>query len=436
MFKVDWNRKYTTIAIYACIVIAVAVTILVVGLNFDRIWATVRRMLDVLNPIFVGIITAYLCNPLFRFLETKTFAFVERKKRRRRLRRVLALSSTYLILLLVIIFFLLLVVPQIKNSYNDLVARFSSYINSAIAFADNFIREFPLFGDEYQSLSDFIDPNTIADKVKALLTESSDFISNLTNNVLSYGVGFINLALDILLAVIISIYLLISKEKISARVKKILSAFLPQERVQSLWELGIYTDRTFGGFIVGKLLDSLIIGILSFIVFAVFRMPYYPLLAVIVGVTNVIPFFGPFIGAIPSIFIVFIAEPVKAIWLALLILIIQQLDGNVIGPKILGDSTGLSSLGVVISITIMGGYFGVAGMFFGVPLFAVICALFKRYIEGRLATRALPTETAAYYANPDAIPTNEAGFFATIWAWLIKPFKNLTTRRKTSRDKK
>ena len=440
MFKIDWNRKYTTIAIYACIVIAIAIIMLVVGLNFDRLGETLGRMMDVLNPIFVGIIIAYLCNPLLRLFENKVFAFVERKKRRLALRRGLALTATYLVVLLVITLFLLLIGPQIRNSYNDLISRFSSYINSAIAFADNFIREFPLFGDEYQTVTDFIDPNAISAKIKELITESGDFLTGLTNNLLSYGVGFVNGAMDILLAVIISIYLLIAKEKIGARVRKICTAFLPVERVDQLHDLAVYTDHTFGGFIVGKLLDSLIIGILSFIIFAIFKMPYYPLLAVIVGVTNVIPFFGPFIGAIPSVFIFFIADPPKAVWLALLILAIQQLDGNVIGPKILGDSTGLSSLGVLVSITITGGYFGVAGMIFGVPLFAVVCALVKRYIENRLAVRAMPTETEAYYTNPDMIPTEDEGTLRRLigqaWTWMKKPVKHLADRRKADRREK
>ncbi len=440
MFKIDWNRKYTTIAIYACIVIAIAIIMLVIGLNFDRVSAMVSRMMDVLNPIFVGIIIAYLCNSLLRLFENKVFAFTERRKPRRRLRRGLALTATYLVVLLVIALFLLLIVPQIKNSYFDLVSRFQSYINSAITFADNFIRDFPLFGDEYQTLTDFIDPNEISAKIKALITESGDFLTGLTNNLLTYGVGFVNGAMDILLAVIISIYLLIAKEKIGARIRKICSAFLPVERVEQLHDLAVYTDHTFGGFIVGKLLDSLIIGILSFILFALCKMPYYPLLAVIVGVTNVIPFFGPFIGAIPSIFIVFIADPPKALWLALLILGIQQLDGNVIGPKILGDSTGLSSLGVLVSITIMGGYFGVAGMIFGVPLFAVICALVKRYIENRLTVRALPTETNAYYTDPDKVPTEEDGglrrLIGQAWSWMKKPVKHFADRRKADRGEK
>ncbi|MBR7184352.1 MAG: AI-2E family transporter [Clostridia bacterium] len=440
MFKIDWNRKYTTIAVYACIVIIIAVAILTVGLNIEQVNAGFKRLIHVFNPIFIGIIIAYLCNPLLRLMENKVFAFVERKKRRRALRRGLSLTAAYLLLLLIITLFLLLVVPQIKNSYNDLVARFSSYINSAIAFADNFIRDFPLFGDEYQTVFDFIDPNAISAKIKELITESGDFLTGLTNNLLSYGVGFVNGAMDILLAVIISIYLLLAKEKIGARVRKIFSAFLPAERVGKLHDLAVYTDRTFGGFIVGKLLDSLIIGILSFVVFAIFKMPYYPLLAVIVGVTNVIPFFGPFIGAIPSIFIVFIAEPGKAIGLALLILAIQQLDGNVIGPKILGDSTGLSSLGVLVSITIMGGYFGVAGMIFGVPLFAVVCALVKRYIENRLDVRAMPTETEAYYSNPDMIPAEEEGalrrLFEQAWAWVKKAFNHLVDRIKAKCKRK
>lgn len=404
MFKIDWNRKYTTIAIYACLVIVVAAVILAIGLNFDRFVAVLDHIVDVLNPIFVGVIIAYLCNPLLRLFERKVFAFVERKKIRRVLRRALSLIATYLVVLLVIALFLVLVVPQITNSYNDLIARFSSYITSAVNFADAFIRDFPLFGDEYQALGDFIDPNAISAKIKELITDSGDLLTGLTNYILTYSVNLVNGAMDILLAVILSIYLLIDKEKIAARVRKVALAFLPREKVDYLHDLCVFTDNTFGGFIVGKLLDSLIIGLLSFIVFAIFGMPYYPLLAVIVGVTNVIPFFGPFIGAVPAVFIVFIADPGKSIWLALLILAIQQLDGNVIGPKILGDSTGLSSLGVLISITVMGGYFGVAGMFFGVPFFAVLCALGKRSIEHRLAQRSLPTETAAYYTDPGRAP--------------------------------
>jgi len=294
-------------------------------------------------------------------------------------------------------------VPQIATSYNDLISRFSSYISSAIAFVDGLIRDFPLFNGEYETITDLIDVNELMQKARDFITNSGNLLTDVANYLLTYSVNVVAGAKNLLLALIISIYLLAAKERILAQSKKICTALLPDKHIKSIFEFAQYSDRTFGGFIVGKLLDSLIIGILSFIVFAIFKMPYYPLIAVIVGVTNVIPFFGPFIGAIPSAFIIFIADPPKTIWFIILILLIQQLDGNVIGPKILGESTGLSSLGVIVSITIMSGLFGLAGMFFGVPLFAILCALGKKFVESRLQSRELPMDIGEYYSDPSFI---------------------------------
>lgn len=162
-----------------------------------------------------------------------------------------------------------------------------------------------------------------------------------------------------------------------------------------------FTDDTFGGFIIGKLLDSLIIGVLTFIILAIFKMPYYQMISVIIGVTNVIPFFGPFIGAIPAVFIIFIADPIKALWFIVIIIIIQQIDGNIIGPKILGQTTGLSSLGVIIAITVMSGLLGVAGMFIGVPLFALIYIGFERILNRRIAEKKASADRNTVYGDED-----------------------------------
>lgn len=166
----------------------------------------------------------------------------------------------------------------------------------------------------------------------------------------------------------------------------------------STLELANFTDKTFGGYITGKLLDSLIIGIIMFIVCAICKMPYTPLVSVLVGVTNVIPIVGPFIGAIPGTFIIFIVDPVKAFWFIVINVVVQQLDGNVIGPKILGQTTGLSALWVMMSITIMGGLWGLFGMLISVPIFAVLYTLVKLFVEKRLAGKGAPTETVEYYA--------------------------------------
>lgn len=410
LLKLEWNKKYTTIAIYACIVCSIAAIILTICLNFETVWDKLGQTVAIFNPIFLGIIIAYLCNPLMRWFERRVFTFTKKdpqNRRKCRVSRTLAILCTYLLIFLLIFLFLQLLVPQIMTSYNDLISRFSSYINSAIAFMDNLVRDFPLFNGEFETVVDLIDVNEITQKIREFITNSGNLFKDLTNYVLTYSANLVAGAKNLLLALIISVYLLAAKERIFAQIKKICSALFSAPRCKSIFSFAEYTDNTFGGFIVGKLLDSLIIGILSFIVFAVFDMPYYPLIAVIVGVTNVIPFFGPFIGAIPSAFIIFIAEPTKTIWFILLILLIQQLDGNVIGPKILGESTGLSSLGVIISITVMSGFFGIAGMFFGVPLFAVICALCRKFIESRLQIKELPLDTSAYYEDPVYIPAED-----------------------------
>lgn len=444
--KLEWNKKYTTIAIYACIVFSIAAIILTVCLNFEAAWTKLQAIVAVFNPIFLGIIIAYLCNPLLRFFEGRVFVFPKKdpqNRKKRRLCRTLSLICTYLVIFLVVFLFLQLLVPQIANSYNDLISRFSSYISSAISFVDGLIRDFPLFSDEYETITDLIDVNEVMQKARDFITNSGNLLTDVANYLLTYSVNFVSGAKNALLALIISVYLLAAKERIQAQSKKICTAILPDKHIKSIFDFAKYSDRTFGGFIVGKLLDSLIIGILSFIVFAIFKMPYYPLIAVIVGVTNVIPFFGPFIGAIPSAFIIFIADPPKTIWFIILILLIQQLDGNVIGPKILGESTGLSSLGVIVSITIMSGLFGIAGMFFGVPLFAILCALGKKFIESRLQSRDLPLETDEYYADPafifeedDADPHGHQHLPARLFHKTLTWIKAIVTKCKAKFSKK
>ena len=195
---------------------------------------------------------------------------------------------------------------------------------------------------------------------------------------------------------IISFFVLLHKEHLRAAVKKLLASFLKPKRFNSTMEVARLADRTFGRFFIGKIFDSLIIGVISFVVFWATRMPYYPLLAAVICVTNIIPYFGPIIGAVPCVILVLTESPVKAIWIAVIILIIQQVDGNVIGPKIVGNAIGIKSLWVVISITILGSFFGFVGMLIGAPLFSVLYTIVKEHTEKRLAKRNLPTETAAY----------------------------------------
>ena len=201
---------------------------------------------------------------------------------------------------------------------------------------------------------------------------------------------------NIVLGIIISIYLLSDKEKFCALSKKITYAVFPKSVAEKSIEITHRSNSTFGKFLVGKILDSVIIGILTFFILTVSKMPYAILISVIVGITNIIPFFGPFIGAIPSFIIILFVSPVKALWFLVIILVIQQIDGNIIGPKILGDSIGVSAFWILFAILVAGKFLGLVGMIIGVPLFAVVYSLLKEIVEGQLKKKGLHIETKDY----------------------------------------
>ena len=201
---------------------------------------------------------------------------------------------------------------------------------------------------------------------------------------------------NIILGIIISVYLLMDKEKFFALGKKVVTSLLNEKHTTIVLDLANRTNLTFGRFIGGKIVDSAIIGVLTFIILAIFKMPYVLLISVIIGVTNIIPFFGPFIGAIPSAIIILFVSPIQALWFLVIILVIQQVDGNIIGPKILGDSIGISAFWILFSILVAGKLFGLVGMIIGVPMFALIYSVIKDIIEARLRYKGLPTETEKY----------------------------------------
>ena len=209
--------------------------------------------------------------------------------------------------------------------------------------------------------------------------------------------------LNVIIGFIISVYMMFSKELFFARIHKLFTALFPEKSVEKMASVIHQSNDIFSGFISGKILDSFIIGLLCFIFMSIFGWPYAMLISVIVGVTNVIPYFGPFIGAIPSILILLMVEPWTALWFAIFILVLQQIDGNIIGPKILGDSTGLSAFWVIFAITIFGSLMGPLGMFIGVPLFAVIYSLVRQFAEWRLSQKGLPTATDDYASKEHPI---------------------------------
>lgn len=400
--KINWNSKYTTIAIYACVISFITALLVFAGLNFSHIISWLSRLYRLANPIIYGFIIAYILNPLVKLSEKYIFKFVSKKKPRKKLKRILSMLLTYMFMTTIISLFISIIVPQIVTSYNDLESKMITYVTSAQQWIENLIESSEFVMKQYNKLMEFIDIDKITDSLKDIIQEAYNIIKNISPHILDFISMIINQLKNALLGIIFSIYFLFSKEKLSAQIKKVMNAFMRKERVDGILNFGRFTDKTFGGFIIGKILSSTIIGIITFIILAIVDMPYYPIIALIIGITDLIPFFGPFLGAIPSAFIVFIAKPSYTIWFILIIVAIQQLEGNIISPKILGESTGLSAMWVVVAITIMGGLFGIIGMFIGVPVFAILYYIVKTIVDKRLQKKQLSIDTVDYMEGGSA----------------------------------
>lgn len=394
------NNKYAQISLWAGVVAIAVISFFLLITNFASVKSFIDKIFQVCSPLIYGFIFAYLINPILKFYEVKVLRFPEKSKRFLKWKRPIGVFLAMLSFLLIVSVFVGLVIPQVVRSFEELESQISNYISAAQNMVDKLVRDFPLFNGQYENLSEFLDVNEVSTDLKGFIANFSSYLETAANSVINYAGRFVIEVKNALIGFIVAVYLLLSKEKLIAKFKKFCSALFSRRHYLNLVYLARYTDKTFGGFVIGKIIDSIIIGLLTFIVMSLFQMPFTPLISVIVGVTNVIPFFGPFIGAIPSAFIVLIADPPKTLWFLLMILIIQQLDGNIIGPKILGDSTGLSSLAVLISITIAGGFFGFAGMILGVPAAAVICALVQQKTNSRLRTKKASLDLQYYMTDP------------------------------------
>lgn len=400
MFGFRKNTKYAQISRYAVLVLFSVILFFLLISNLAGVKSFLDTVFTVLSPLIYGFIIAYILSPFQRFCEEKILRFRHGSKAEKRLKRPLSVLFSMLLLFLVLALLVGLVIPQVGRSFLELETQISVYITAAQNLVDKFIRDFPLFNGQYNNLSEFMDVNEISTDLKSLISTLYGYLESLGNQVLAYAGRFVIEVKNALIGTIVAVYLLLAKEKLIAKCKRIAAALLDRRRYLNLVYLMRFTNKTIGGFLLGKIIDSAIIGLLTFIVMSIVGMPFTPLISVIIGVTNIIPFFGPFIGAIPSAFIIFIAEPKMTLWFILMIFVIQQLDGNVIGPKILGDSTGLSALGVLVSITIAGGFFGFAGMILGVPAAAVICALVHQKTDARLRAKKAETELEYYMTDP------------------------------------
>lgn len=368
------------------------------GENLSQVKDAVVR---VLLPIIDGIVIAYVLSPLQNVIEKRFWTPIinhknPKNKDRSKIIRALSTFITILIFLVLIYVLILLIIPQVLDSLEIIIKRFPLYMEKMDTIVFGFLDKYP----EVYEVADNYWPQIEEYLITKLLPSTSSLITSLSTGVVGSVVGLVRGLFNFIIGIIISVYLLFSKELFCAQAKKLTYSLLKEETANNLINNTRYSNKTFGGFISGKIVDSIIIGIICFIGMTILRIPYSLLISVIVGVTNVIPYFGPFLGAIPSALILLMINPMKCLVFLIFVLILQQFDGNILGPKILGDSTGLSSFWVIFAITVFGGLFGVLGMFVGVPLFAVIYASVKTYITHRLNKKNMPTETS-FYMNSD-----------------------------------
>lgn len=407
------NKKYAQICAYSVLGVSCCIVFYLIISDLSRVGEWLGKIFNVISPLTYGCVIAYIMLPFMRVCEKKLLRFKEGSKWEKKLKRPLAVIISMTVFLLIVTLIVVLIIPQVGNSFLELENQINGYLSAAQNLVDKIVRDFPLFNGQYENLSEFLDVNEISTDIKSFISGFYGLLEMGARYVISYAGSFVIEVKNALIGFIVAIYLLAAKEKLAAKTKKLLSAVMNRRHYVNLVNLVRFTDKTFGGFVIGKLIDSVIIGFLTFIVMSIIGMPFTPLISVIVGITNVIPFFGPFIGAIPSAFIIFIAEPKMTIWFVIMILVIQQLDGNVIGPKILGSSTGLTSLAVLIAIMIGGGLFGVVGMILGVPAAAVICAIVRQKTDERLRRKNVPVSLEHYYNDPPQVDFEKEPIFVT-----------------------
>ena len=385
--KVNWNSKYTTIAAYAFIVICCSILLYFATTQSEWIIESVSGMVDTLQPFIIGGTIAYLLNFVLVYTENLMSKNKKLKNLKVGTKRGLGLVITYVIAGIVTYLFINFVLPQLAESIIGLVNNIPEYLKEATIVIDNLINSMNL---EQEYIDLIVEQfNGVVNIVIELLTGVIPVLGNLAVTITSS-------ILNILIGIIISIYILMDKEKFIAMARKITYAIFDKDKSKVILHWARRSNETFGRFISGKLLDSFIIGVLTFVILTIFKMPYTLLISVIVGVTNIIPFFGPFIGGIPATIIILFVSPVQALWFILIIIVIQQLDGNIIGPKILGDSIGIGAFWILFSLLVAAQIMGFVGMVVGVPLFAILYSIIKDIVEAKLAKKELPIDTEDY----------------------------------------
>ncbi len=375
--KFEPNNKYFTILIYGLIFVLGALLICMLVGNFNKTLDLIGDFITLIWPFLVGLFIAFILYPLVHFLYHKLFVGILKIKSAK-LAKWLSIILAYIIAISVIAILVVFVAPQVYESITELTVRFPIWYENAVTFIQDFETKHP----EISKYIDFGAINQYIDSaLPSIIERATNMVTSLIPKIFSTSISIVMGVFNFLIALMSSIYMIADHKNIFYYGKRMLYAILPEKQADKSLELFHECSRIFSGFIYGKALDSLIIGILCFVCMTILRFPYAVLISVAVGVTNMIPVFGPYIGGAIGAVIIVIVDPLQAVFFALLILAIQQFDGLYLGPRILGDKMGLNPLWVIVAITVGGSLFGVLGMFLGVPCVAVIAHILHLTIE-------------------------------------------------------
>ncbi len=419
--KDGWNKKCMVLAIYAFMVIIFSIVAFFFLSKLQNIGGWIGSLYDIFETVVWGFIFAYLMNPLLVLLEKKVLRFKVDSRKKFLLKRTLSMIITYLAFLGLVLAIFLIIIPEIISSLysiDGLITNFQSYWKHFNDWLEKIFSTKNNWGMQFRA---------IVQKEMNTLTGSLVEKLSVTKTAEKVAIGTYNTLYVFFVGMVISVYMLASKEKLSAQIKKTMFAFFRKTKVDSILKFSKFTHETVGNYLTGKLLDAAMVGVITFAVLTVFGFHYTALIAFVVGASNIIPFFGPFIGAIPSAFLLLLVDPMEAVWFVLIILIIQQIDGNFLEPAILGKTVGISSFWIVVSILIAGGLFGVVGLILGVPAFTVLYALFRQFVNMRLKAKNLPVGSEEYAGYRHDAPPEEMELFA-LAAPPSKKHKNMLYR--------
>ena len=405
--RFKWDRKYLYWGLTAFAVILGIIVIYLLLTNLSGIAEGISYVLGAFKAVIYGFALAYILHPLLRVLELPVFTrwgkklYKNRPHKVRSFSRAMGITLTMLVVVAVLTLLMRMVLPKVYESVITLVGNLPQYYTTARAWLAGLFSDGSEIQNSVLSLFDNLN-TTITDFFSAdSINQLRDVISQVFTSIYTVARELVN----IIIGFVVSVYVMMNKERFAAQAKKFLYAHLRADWVTGFLKKLHDANHIFIGFLGGKIIDSLVIGISSYILLTIFRIPYKELVSVLVGVTNMIPFFGPFIGAVPSALFILMIDPIKCITFLIIIIVLQQLDGNILQPKILGAITGLSGFWVLVALVVGGYFFGVVGMLLSVPVMSMVYAWIKTNAEQRLKKKGLPPDTLSYqnvdYLDPE-----------------------------------